>query len=145
MRWRAEGPKSWRDHRHLGGSPKLMVPQQQQLIALLTRGARAYGYLTDLWTLRRVAEVMRKEYGVEYTLSGVWRVLRALAFSAQVPLTRAFERDVAYIRHSVRKTWPEIFRRAMDTNATLLFVDEAGVQRSPNVRRRWAEEGSRRV
>jgi len=144
-RWKAEGPDSWRDHRHPGAAPKLSASQRRQLVEVLVRGPRAYGYSTDLWTLKRVAEVMRKEYGVEYTLSGVWRVLRALGFSAQVPLTRALERDDDYIRHWVRKTWPEIYRHVVETNATLVFIDEAGVQSSPNVRRSWAVEGSRPV
>jgi transposase len=52
-------------------------------------------------TLKRVAEVIRKEYGVEYTSSGVWRVLQALGPSAQVPLTIALERDERYIRRWV--------------------------------------------
>ena len=144
-RWKAEGPDSWRDHRHPGGVPKLSASQRRQLVGVLARGPRAYGYSTDLWTLKRVAEVMRKEYGVEYTLSGVWRVLRALGFSAQVPLTRALERDDDYIRHWVRTKWPEIYRHVVETNATLVFIDEAGAQTTPNVRRSWAVEGSRPV
>src|SRR5271170_761927 len=145
QRWRAEGIEGWKEHLHPGSERRLSPRDQKDLLARLKRGARAYGYPTDLWTLKRVAEVIRKECGVEYTLSGVWRVLRALGLSAQVPLTIALERDEQYIRKWVRSVWPEILDRARRTRATLLFVDESGVQTSPNVRRSWAREGSRPV
>jgi hypothetical protein len=115
------------------------------LLARLERGARAWGYPTDLWTLKCVAEVMRKEYGVEYTLSGVWKVLRALGLSAQVPLTIAPERDDRCIRRWVRSVGAEILDRPRRTRATLPFVDESGIQTSPNARRGWAKGGSHPV
>jgi transposase len=144
-RRKEEGPHSWKDHEHPGSKRRLSPRNQKALLALLKKGARPYGYPTDLWTLKRVAEVIRKEFGVRYTLSGTWRVLRALGLSAQVPLTQALERNELYIRHWVQRRWPEIFRHALATHATLVFVDESGVQTSPNVRRSWAVEGSRPV
>ena len=141
----AEGPNSWRERHHPGAVPKLTIAQKARLKAILLEGALAGGYPTKHWTLKRVAEVIRKEFGVRYTLSGVWRVLRAPGLSAQVPLTRALERNDRYIRQWVKKTWPEIYRHSRWMGATLLLVDETGVQTSPNVRRDWAEEGSRPV
>ena len=89
--------------------------------------------------------MIRREWRFDYTLSGVWRVLRGLGLSALVPLTIALERDEAYIRRWVRTIWPAIVDRARRTRATLVFVDESGHQTTPNVRRSWAEEGSRPV
>ncbi|NNN18098.1 MAG: IS630 family transposase, partial [Thermoplasmata archaeon] len=70
----AEGPNSWREKRHPGAVPKLTPEQKARLKTILLNGARAHGYPTDLWTLKRLAEVIRKEFGARYTLSGVWRV-----------------------------------------------------------------------
>lgn len=144
-RWRTEGPDSWREHEHPGSTRRLSPKQQRALLALLKKGARAYGYATDLWTLKRVAEVIRREYGVAYTLSGVWRVLRALGLSAQVPLTIALERDEEYIRRWVRVQWPALAEDARRRRVTVVFVDESGVQTTPNVRRSWAQVGARLV
>jgi transposase len=144
-RWRKEGVGGWREHRHPGSNHRLSPKERTDLLARLKKGARAYGYPTDLWTLKRVAEVIRKEYGVEYTLSGVWRVLRALGLSAQVPLQMAMERDETYIRKWVRTEWPAIAQRAQRTQATVVFVDESGIQTTPNVRRSWATRGERLV
>ncbi|MGI0129528.1 MAG: IS630 family transposase [Thermoplasmata archaeon] len=144
-RWRTEGPDSWREHEHPGSKKRITPRQQRALLALLKRGARAYGYPTDLWTLKRVAGVIRKEYGVEYTLSGVWRVLRALGLSAQVPLQIALERDEGYIRWWKGVQWPTIAEEARRRKATVVFADESGIQTTPNVRRSWARMGSRLV
>jgi transposase len=111
-RRRTEGPNSWREKRHPGAVPKLTLEQKTRLKAILLQGARAYGYPTDLWTLKRTAEVIRKEWKVRYSVAGVWRVLRALGLSAQVPLKRALERNERYIRHWVRAVWPSLLREA---------------------------------
>ncbi len=145
QRWREEGATGWREHLHPGSKRRISPREQKALLALLKKGARAYGYPTDLWTLKRVAEVIRREYGATYTLSGVWRVLRALGLSAQVPLTIALERDEAYIREWVRVRWPALAARALRQKATVVFVDESGLQTTPNVRRSWSRIGERLV
>ena len=103
---------------------------------ILLEGARAHGYETDLWTLKRVTEVVAQEFGGEYTGSGVWHVLRDLGFSAQVPLPRALERNEAYIRNWRKVELPKIVARAHRQGATILFLDESSKQSDPNVRRR---------
>lgn len=139
------GSQLWRDLPKSGRPSRLTRSQREQLTAILVEGALSRGYPSGLWTLKRVAEVIREEFGVRYSLPGVWSVLRDLGFSAQVPLTRALERNEPYIRHWVQKTWPEIIQHAVMTNTTLVFVDESGIQTSPNVRRSWAIQGSRPV
>jgi transposase len=145
VRRREQGPNSWRELPRPGRPSRLSEAQRSRLREILTQGARVRGYPTDLWTLKRVAEVIRKEFGPRYSLPGVWSVLRDLGFSAQVPLRRALERDEEYIREWVTDRWPEILRHALTTNATLVFVDEGGIQTTPNVRWSWAEVGSRPV
>ena len=137
----AEGPNSWREKRHPGAVPKLTPAKKTRLKDILLCGARAYEFPTDLWTLKRLAGVIRKEFGARYCLSGVWRAERALGFSAKVPLKRALERDDRYIRRWVRTIWPSIYRHARRTGPTSLFGDGAGSQTTPNVHRTWAPEG----
>jgi len=52
----------------------------------------AFGYSTIFWTTRRVAEVIRKEFGIEYHPNHIWRVLTGLGWSCQKPERRARER-----------------------------------------------------
>ncbi len=139
----AEGPNSWREHKHPGPARRLTAEQRKRLRKLLLEGARAHGYETDLWTLKRMAELIQNEFGVQYTESGAWRLLRDMGFSAQVPLPRALEPDQRYIRQWVREEGPKIQTRARRTGATILFLDESCQQSFSNVRRTWAPAGSR--
>jgi transposase len=91
---------------------RLSATQQQQLKALLLRGAGAAGYATELWTLRRIGEVIRKRFGIRYSPVGVWALLRhGLRWSWQKPERRALQRDEATIAQWKRDEWPRIKKR----------------------------------
>lgn len=105
-RLRAKGMDSWHDKPRSGRPQRLTGAQKRKLTKILRKGALRYGYPTELWTLKRVAEVIEKEFGVQYNVTHVWRVLRSLGLTAQVPLLRAMERDDDYIRWWVAYVGP---------------------------------------
>jgi len=142
-RLRRTGPEGWRDRRQPGRPTMLTKAQRRRLLKILVRGAVAYGFETDLWTLKRVARVIRREFNVRYNVTHVWRVLRDLGLTAQVPLKQALERDEGYIDEWLRKKWPRLYRKAKRKKATVVFVDESGSSNEPNVVRTWAPRGSR--
>ena len=78
----------------------------------MLKGARAHGYRTELWTLRRVAEVIRRRFGAQYDPSGVWHVLRNMGWSCQKPERRARERDEERIGRWRKQDWPRIKKSA---------------------------------
>lgn len=91
------------------GRPRKLTAQQgAQLHQLLLKGARAYGFPTELWTLKRVATVVWLEFRVRYHPSHVWQVLRSWRWSCQVPERRAIQRDEQAIAHWKRYKWPAI-------------------------------------
>lgn len=47
-----------------GPTPKLTAEQLAQIPDLLDRGPEAYGFRGQVWTGKRVAEVMRRTFGV---------------------------------------------------------------------------------
>jgi transposase len=100
-------------YKRKGGGPKLRltVEQRGQLPQLLARGAEAYGFRGDIWTRRRVAEVIRREFGVQYTPTHVGRILRACGWSLQKPIRRATQRDEEAIRRWREERWPEVKKR----------------------------------
>ena len=71
--------------------------QKKKLEKILRRGAKASGYPTDLWTCRRVAEVIEHEFGVSYHPNAVWFVLRSLGWTCQKPERRARKGDAQAI------------------------------------------------
>ncbi len=76
MRWvrafRHGGPEGLKVRRASGRPPRLSARQRQGLLKQLLRGPMAHGYPTELWTTRRIAEVIERRYGVRYpgTMSG---------------------------------------------------------------------------
>src|SRR5580658_9869398 len=77
----------------VGQEPKATLPE------ILARGAQSFGYQTDLWTLRRIAAVLEKEWGVRYTKSGTWVLLKRTGYSWQRPSRRGREKDLARVAH----------------------------------------------
>lgn len=94
-----------------GRPPKLEARAHRQLERVLLEGACACGYPTDLWTCPRVAEVIRRQFGVRYHVDHIGRLLHALGWSPQKPERRARERDEAAIQRWVRVTWPRIKKK----------------------------------
>jgi transposase len=95
-----------------GRPARLSTLQRATLKRVLLRGARAAGYATELWTLKRIATVMRTRFGVRYSPAGTWRLLRdELEWSWQKPERRAVQRDDAAIARWKRRTWPDIKKR----------------------------------
>jgi transposase len=91
-----------------GRPRKLTDEQRQQLLQLLLQGARANGFPNELWTLRRIAAVIQVQFGVRYHPSPVWKVLRGLGWSCQVPERRAIQRDEKAMAQWKRSKWPAI-------------------------------------
>jgi transposase len=91
-----------------GRPPKLTPVQLRQLERVLLKGARGQGFDEELWTLRRVAEVIWRLAGVRYHPGHVWRILRGLGWSVQRPVRVAAERDEQAIARWVAEDWPAI-------------------------------------
>src|SRR4051794_13998724 len=61
-----------------GAPPRLSAAQRCQLPEFLWHGAEAYGFAGNVWTGRRVGQVIHEEFGVTYSKSQVSRLLRTL-------------------------------------------------------------------
>jgi len=72
-----------------GRPPKLSLRQKQALVNCLLKGAKACGFVTDLWTCRRIAEVVQRRYKVKYHPCAIPRLMRSLGFSpSEAPVPR---------------------------------------------------------
>jgi transposase len=111
-RWRdtlaQQGEAGLTAKRHPGSKPKLNAVQRQQLLELLSQGARAHGFRNELWTLRRIAMVIERHFGCPYCPSGIWRLLRRCKWSPQKPARRARERDEDAITRWPTDVWPRL-------------------------------------
>jgi len=76
-----------------GRPRKLGDRELKKLVFYLAKGPTHYGFPNDVWTLRRIAHVIKKEFGVTYHPGHVWRLLQRLGFSHQKPERRAVKRN----------------------------------------------------
>jgi hypothetical protein len=86
----------------------LSLVELHELEAVLLAGAVASGFPTELWTLARIATVIRRTFHQRYHPSGVWWVLQRMGWSCQKPERRATQRDEAQIARWRRYRWPQL-------------------------------------
>jgi len=120
MRSSASSVLRWRNARRRGGAEALRVrfspgrplklgkTQRRQLVKLLLKGPLAHGYRTNLWTTARIAELMRRTFGVRYHRDHVGRLMHSLRWSPQKPERRALQRDEEKIARWKQKDWPRV-------------------------------------
>jgi transposase len=106
--WKRDGRAGLVGAGRTGRPRKLATDRRRELKAMLERGARAAGFDSDLWTLERIAQAIRRAFHVRYHPSHVWRLLGELNWSCQRPARRARERDEPAIRRWLKHDWPRI-------------------------------------
>ena len=85
---------------HAGPKPRLTDEQITELECLLLQGAKAHGWHNDLWSAHRVAQMIRRHFGVEYHGEHVRKVIRRrLRWSSQKPQKKAKQRNDEKIAH----------------------------------------------
>jgi len=114
-RWRKEhqdaGDVALRRAGRAGRLPCLNEADKARLVELLHQGPEALGYETPLWTCERVAHLIDKNFEVDYHPGHVWRILRQLNWSVQLPVGRALERNEGLIDDWKRNRWPAIKKK----------------------------------
>lgn len=103
---REQGVESLAARKASGRPAELSAEQKQQIPGLLSRGPEAYGFRGAVWTRRRVAVVLYREFGVRHCPQHVGTLLRACGWTRQKPVRRARQRDGAAVEQWVRSTWP---------------------------------------
>ena len=109
----AEDAQAWR-RKPLGRPHGLGDAQKKALSKALLAGAVASGFPNELWTLARVAKLIKREYAVSYSTVNVWRILRAMGFSSQRPTGRAIQRDETAIKAWRSRRWPGLKKSAAE-------------------------------
>lgn len=109
-RWRqeAKAPKRKKATRPPGRPPKLSKQHLQRLEKALDRGAYAFGYAGDYWTLDRIAQVIWQLFKVRYHPSAVWHILDRLGWSNQRQQRRPLHRDDAAVTAWPQKDLPAV-------------------------------------
>jgi transposase len=94
------------------GRPRFLTPDQEdQVLAWLAQKPTAHGFRTDLWTARRVADLIRRRFGVPYHPDYLRAWLRQRGYSPQKPRRRAKQKKQPVIDQWVADDWPRIQKK----------------------------------
>lgn len=118
-RFRHGGRRALRARAHTGRAARLTRRQWQRLGWMLDRGARAAGFVNERWTLKRIATLIEREFGVRYHPRHLARPLKAHGFTVQLPLPRARERDELLIARWPHEEWVELKKKRAGSIARL--------------------------
>jgi transposase len=100
------GPKALRAVPRPGRPTLVPRATLASLPDLLARGALSYGFSTDLWTIPRILQVTEAEWGVRYTETAMWRLLKRHGMSWQRPRRQAREKDLNAVKNWRQHSWP---------------------------------------
>ena len=105
-------------HRKGGGpKPRLSPAQIAQLPDLLSQGAEVHGFRGHVWTRKRVAHMIERQFGVSYSEMQVGRILARIGWSLQKPIERASQRDEKVIERWRDETWEQLKKKPRSKDA----------------------------
>ena len=88
----AGNDQAWR-RKPLGRPAVLSASQKKRLGKLLEAGVVTGGLSSEPWTLARIDQLIQREFGVAFSASNVWLILKSLGYSSQHPIGRAIQTD----------------------------------------------------
>ena len=102
-----------------GRRPRFLTSAQEEtVLGWLADPPTRHGLRTDLWTARRVADLIRTRLGVAFNPNYLREWLAKRGFSPQKPAKRARERDQAAIGRWVADDWPAIQKKRRPSTPT---------------------------
>ncbi len=94
------------------GRPRFLTDdQEKQVLGWVAEPPTKHGFGTDLWTARRVAEVIHKKLGVRFHPNYLREWLGKRNYTPQKPARRAKQRNPEAIARWVPEDWPRIQKR----------------------------------
>ncbi len=108
---RGKKPERLRTKKAPGAKPKLDKRQRGRLVKWLQAGPVAAGFLSQLWTGPRVAQLIEWEFAVTYHANYLPALLQSLGMTVQRPKSRPTERDEEQISHWFNHRWPAMKKR----------------------------------
>lgn len=141
QRYEVDG-ESGLDRKAGSGRPrKLEELSEDELRALVLKGAQHFGYETDLWTVGRLRRVITEEFSVELSKNTVWRRLRDAGLTYQKPEREYYEIDEESRTKWLRYEVPKIRRCVKKHRGILYFQDESNVSLTAFLGKTWAPCG----
>jgi len=141
-RYRHGGYDALREGHRSGRPRRVNAEVMQWLYNAITLGdPRQYQLPFCLWTLALVRQLLKREFGIPLSKSGISRLLGHLGLSPQRPIYKSYKRDPKAMRKYLDKTFPGLRAKARRTGALIYFVDEAAVRSDAHRGTTWGKIG----
>ena len=96
---------------HPGRPPKLDARQDAAVRSWVERDAREFGFVTQRWTAPRIADVIRRTFGVAFNHRYLNDWLARRGITPQVPARVPRERDDGLVAWWAGHEWPRIKKK----------------------------------
>jgi transposase len=124
------------------GRPRLLSAlDQSALLDIVLQPATAFGFETDLWTIRRLHHVVQEVHHTTISQDTIWRRVRDAGLTYQKPERQYFQLDEKAREEWMRTVAPAIRRSVKKLKALLYFQDEANVSLTAFLGKTWAPRG----
>lgn len=141
-RYRDGGYDALREGQRSGRGRKVNEEVMRWLYDAITLGdPRQYQLPFCLWTLALVRQLLKRQFGIELSKSGVSRLLGHLGLSPQRPIYKSYKRDPKAMKQYLDRTFPGLRARARRIGAMIYFVDEAAVRSDAHRGTTWGKIG----
>ncbi len=94
-----------------GRPKKLEFRDLKKLQKIILRGPMKAGFQNELWTSKRVLQVIKREFDIDYHANHLPKLLRSLGFTPQRPQGEAAEKDQRQIKSWIRYEWTRIKKK----------------------------------
>ena len=128
-----------------GRPSKLTKTQKKELERIITEGPASAGFLGACWRSPMIQQLIYEKFGVSYSVHYIAQLLKNMGFSFQKAKFVSDHKDPEKRKEWLEKTWPEIRKLADESNAYILFGDEASFPQWGSLAYTWAKKGQQPV
>jgi transposase len=100
-----QGDRSFVQAPAIGPTPKLTVEQKALIRQHIIAGPKAAGYEQQIWTQKRIADLIVKLTGIPYHPSGIRVLMASMDISYQKPALRTRQKSDAKKADFLEYTW----------------------------------------
>lgn len=133
-----EGIKSLKSTKASGAEPYFSEEEWKELLKFLREPASEFGYQDDLWSGPKIRHLLKHEFGIEYHVKHIPRLLKRLGLELKFPERRALEQDQKEVKRWKKEKFPEILKYVKKKRALLFYADESIVSLIPYIGKTWA-------
>jgi len=109
-----------------GRPSKLTSTQEKIVFRWLQDSPTVFGFATELWTCKRLTQLIGEEWGIAIHPHSLSRWLRARGYTPQKPQRVPRERDPEVIAQWLARDWPRVKKKRIARERTLFSSMKAG-------------------